>query len=141
VGASLVTRVCACPCQEPLVGRRESVKYIDHTHAQRAYRARLKESLVSAGLPASLSLNLVKTTTSTQNHNGDGYRAVSARRSGLQVSYRKAVLALALNYQREGKPWLHTMAKAERVLQEALSDRQRAQLHAREQKPTERKAA
>jgi hypothetical protein len=131
-----MSRVCACPCKQSLEGRRESVRYIDHTHAQRAYRVRLKESLRSAGLPSSLSLDLVKTTTSTQNHNGDGYRPVSARRSGLQVSFPKAVevvtalLTSAEVHYGVGDPRM----LAERALQRALSDRQRAELHAREQR-------
>lgn len=72
-----------------------------------------------------------------QNHQADAPgQPKRARRkpSGAQISYRKAVLALALDYQREGAWWVDAVAKAEEVLKQALPHRQRAQLHAREEK-------
>ena len=139
-------RLCACPCKRPLVGRAESAKYIDHSHAQRACRARLKASLRSAGLPSTLSLSLIEATTSTENHNGDGKRAVSVPRSkasGCQVSYRKAVRAVAcviceIEERLGSDEWLRrpggNVRLAEDALRPALPERQRKRLDARQQR-------
>lgn len=104
-------RECACGCGTVIDDLRPNAIYANRACNTRAWRDR--EGIV-------------------------GYKAVKRsqrpKSSGKQVSYRKAVLALALDYQREGKPWLHAVAKAERVLQQALSDRQRAQLESRQRK-------
>jgi hypothetical protein len=104
-------RECACGCGRLLEGMRPNAIYASRACNTRAWKGR--EGIV-------------------------GYRAVKRSRrpkkSGLQVSYRKAVLALALDYQCKGSSWRSAIARAERVLGEALSDRQRTLLHAREER-------
>lgn len=106
-------RFCACPCKRPLTGRRPNARYATAACRTRHWKER-------RGI---IGLRYVKAS-----QNG------KSGPPGLQVSYRKAVLALALDYQREGKPWYAAVPQAERVLQQALPVRQRAQLHAREQR-------
>jgi acyl-homoserine lactone acylase PvdQ len=138
-----VSRLCACPCKEPLVGRRKSALYLNDAHAQRAYEQRLRDELRSAGLSPSLSKKLAQTTNGTSHHQADGLTPVSARRSGLQVSYRKAVEAVARairetearygddSWQR--RPGGNVLL-AEEALLPVLPERQRAILAAREQR-------
>lgn len=136
MGASLVTRVCACPCKRPLTGRRESVMYIDHRHRQRAYEQRLRDELRSAGLPASLSKNLAEATNGTSTRQADGLRPVSTRRSGLQVTRDKAVAAAIRTvslFIGDVDPGL-VRECAEEEMNSELPVKQRVQLHAREQR-------
>jgi hypothetical protein len=52
---------------------------------------------------------------------------------GLQLSYRRAVLVLAAEFEERGMWRPYAVARAERVLRSALPDRQRACLDARAQ--------
>lgn len=121
-------RRCACPCRQPLGNRRKDVRYIDHKHAQRAYRARVKARAEEAGLPASMSLGAIKATKGTITHNGDGPSARKprkARREQVRIGYQKALDALAAAFP-DAKPGL------ERALRNALTPRQRQLLDQKE---------
>jgi len=79
----------------------------------------------------------VKLTTSTQNRNGDGPRPVSARRSGLQAAhgrvYQQMQIMLIAHAPAVLGPERVDEIAAYHAAQ-ALSDRQRAELHARKQR-------
>jgi hypothetical protein len=102
-------RFCRCGCGASLEGMRESAVYASASCRTRAWKAR--EGIT-------------------------GYRAVkasqNARASGLQVSYRKAVEALADFVAVEGIDRAKAIAEAERILRLGLSDRQRAALERRD---------
>lgn len=135
-----LSRVCACPCKRPLVDRRESARYVDARHRQRAYEERRAVELRSAGFPSRLSKKLAEATNGTQNCQSDGYRPVSARRSGLQLTRDKAIAAAKRTvflFVGEVDPDLVQQC-AEREINRELSDRQRAELHAREQRRARR---
>src|SRR5665213_1417609 len=87
----MAVRLCACNCGQSLEGRDGHVRYVSPAHQQRAYRKRQRDALKAAGLPTSLS-ELVHQAVPTSSRNGDGHRTARSR-SGLQVSYRKAVEA------------------------------------------------
>lgn len=145
-----MTRLCACPCGQPLVGRPERVRYIDERHRQRAYEHRRTIELRSAGLPTSLSKNLARATSGTENRQADAPRHgeyAKSKPSGCQVSYRKAVDAAAAYAMRivEDHARAQRIILAEHVpesvhriaeiyMQRALPDRQRVLLAAREQR-------
>lgn len=129
----MTERPCGCGCGKSLAGRRRTVLYVDHNHAQRAYRKRVAEALRAQGLPERLSLRSAQTANPTKNRNGDGPRPANVRQasrkrpSGLQVSYVKA--------HEELHDRLWQFPGAERLIKEALraalSDRQRQRLDER----------
>lgn len=102
-------------------------------HRQRAYRRRVKAEMERAGLPASPSLRAAGVSRGTTARNGDGERAASGAqtRSGLQVSYRKTLLALEDHLTSRGE--LYPQILARNILKECLSPRQREILNEREQ--------
>lgn len=132
----MAVRVCACGCGKPLDGRASRVKYFDHACASRASRRKLTSDLADAGLPTRLNRSLLAgVMDSTANGHGDsGTRARS--RSGLQLSFRKAVDVLASYLAATGSPSIVAFSQptapkpliAEAILVEALSERQRQRL-------------
>jgi hypothetical protein len=97
-------------------------------HRQRAYRKRVKTAMEARGLPASPSLRVARAPGPTGERNGDA----KATRSGLQVSYRKAVEAVAWILHDDLDIYYdEAYRRAEEALREQLSDKQRARLDAR----------
>jgi hypothetical protein len=110
-----MTRTCACGCGASLDGKRASARYASGACRTAAYKDR--EGIT-------------------------GYRPVKAsqngRRGGVQVSYRKAVAALAEFLK--VLPTDDDTLYAERILLPALSPRARAQVEAAAL-PTEREGS
>jgi hypothetical protein len=124
-------RLCACGCGTSLAGRRDGTLYVDHAHAQRAYRRRLRAALAGAGLPTSLSLRMTDGANGTPTHHGDSRtRSCEAReaRSGLQLSYPKAVRVLADAIAPTTPTDADALLRADLILRQALPARQRAKL-------------
>lgn len=126
---------CHCPCKGPLpADAMAGQMYIDRNHAQRAYRERVKDAAAAVGLTVAPSFRAIAASTPTRGHNGDAEkRPNGARRarSGIQVSYPKAVAATTAALVEFGvKPWQAPLV-AERALADALSARQRERLEAR----------
>lgn len=103
-------------------------------HRQRAYRRRVKAEMERAGLPASPSLRAAGVTRGTTRRNGDApepRNGALRSRSGLQVSYRKAVEALAEHFISRGEPYPYVLAR--NIVKSTLSPRQQEILNEREQ--------
>jgi hypothetical protein len=126
---------CQCGCRRPLqpdqIG---NAMYLSGAHAQRAYRKRVKAEAKAAGLEVAPSLRAVRAMGSPRGHNGDPQTGANGRRrarSGLQVSYRKAVEAAADVLVTFGvSSWAAPVA-AENAMRTALSPAQRERLEAR----------
>lgn len=127
-------RRCGCGCGGSMEGRPRRALYIDHRHAQRAYRKRLAEQLDAAGLPRTLSLQTVETANYPRDRNGDAPAAGnrpqrrSRKPSAPRISLRKALrVADEVVAVLDGQPVPPAEARRliETVLQQSLSDRQR----------------
>jgi hypothetical protein len=119
---------CACGCGEAVNGR----KFVSGAHRQRAYRARVKAEMERVGLPASPSLRAAGMSRPTPPRNGDAENAgkqPQRGRSGMQVSFPKAVAILEDFFDDSGYAYTHRLAV--KLLAAALSDRQREQLRER----------
>jgi hypothetical protein len=111
-------RVCACGCKRSLDGMRRDAVWYSRAHAVRWARSNPGKSLLDA-----------------HNANGGRTRRRSGR-SGVQVSYRKAVEAIVKGFTPHTYGhWCYPQSfeddvrqSAEVALRSALSDRQRAQL-------------
>jgi hypothetical protein len=122
---------CRCGCGERVEGMMEYWP----AHRQRAYRRRVKAEMERAGLPASPSLRAAGVTRGTTARNGDGENVGNGAlrsRSGLQVSYRKAVEVLAEHFISRGEVYPYVLAR--NIVKSTLSPRQRQILQAREAK-------
>ena len=138
------SRLCLCGCGEPLPrSRKLTAKYVDHRHAQRAYRKRLKERAEAQGVPSSLTFKELDSTNPLGNRHGDGESSARAaratskkpRKPSLRISYRKAVDALAEylaehDYGNEPAGLKKTFADADAktILRPLLTDAQKAAL-------------
>jgi hypothetical protein len=136
---------CRCGCGDRVEGFME----YRPAHRQRAYRRRVKAEMERAGLPASPSLRAAGVSRGTTARNGDAPAvrngALRPRsRSGLQVSYRKAVEAAcrAIVAWHNGQAlsggdhttWDHIAQEiAEEQVRASLSPRQQQILNEREQ--------
>ncbi len=133
----LMPRLCACGCGRSMDGRSSRAIYFSHACAQRVSRRKLQRELNDAGLPTRLNRSLiVSATVPSQNDHGDR-ETRSRSRSGLQVSYRKAVDAMAerlahligdYGLAEVGKPEDHARRIAESTMSRCLSERQRQRL-------------
>jgi hypothetical protein len=96
---------------------------------QRAYREKVKREAEAAGLSPTLTLAEIQATNGTQRRNGDAQtrrKGAQRSRSGLQVSHRKAVdaVARAITHAREHQA-VSAESLARRYLDSILSPRQR----------------
>ena len=101
--------------------------YVDHRHAQRAYRERLKERLGAEGLPTTLTLETLRAMHPARTSNGDApARPATTRsggkRSGRQLSYRRTVDLVAELLFAAGHTSCNT--EAERLLEPLLPIKQ-----------------
>lgn len=116
---------CGCGCGDAVLDGRT---YLSATHRQRAYRRRVREEMVRVGLPASPSLRAARVSRPTGSRNGDAQTARNGsqrRRSGLQVSYFKAVEVLTAEVGA-------SRLQIELALEQALPARQRQILEQRD---------
>lgn len=127
--------LCACGCDEEVgVG----MKYKNGAHRQRAYRRRVKAEMERVGLPPLPSLRAAGVSRPTNGRNGDApvaRKGAQRSRSGLQVSYHKAVEHVADSLEVVIGPRATAVRVAEHTLAKALSPRQRARLE--QQRPKE----
>ena len=119
---------CECGCGRSVAGWRDGTRFASAACRQRHYRKRVKAEMERVGLPASPSLRAAGVSHPARARNGDAESAPNTpqrARSGLQVSYRKAVEVL---HAELGASKL----SIELALERALPARQRATLEDRE---------
>jgi hypothetical protein len=92
------TRTCACGCGRDIEGRHRGARYLNDRHRQDAYRKRVAQAIVAAGLPARLSLKTAEAHTSTHSRHTDANSGGSARRgrkpSDVRVGFPQLEAAL-----------------------------------------------
>lgn len=125
---------CKCGCGDE-VGF--GMQYKNGAHRQRAYRRRVKAEMERVGLPPLPSLRAAGVSRPTDERNGDvpqARKGAPRSRSGLQVSYPKAIKAAIALAERIETCGGDRDELAGQFMEDALSPRQREVLQQRQER-------